>query len=66
MPSEKTANFRKFIKLGLTPTCPNPLEEIETSKIVKKVKKNYYRVFKKEGGKVEGYYTTKKCNLGAV
>ena len=40
MPSEKTANFRKFNKLGLTPTP----EEIETSKIVKKVKKNYYVV----------------------
>jgi len=25
-----------------------------------------YRVFKKEGGKVEGYYTAKKCILGAV
>ena len=25
-----------------------------------------YRVFKKEGGKVKGYYTTKKLILGAV
>ena len=25
-----------------------------------------YRVFKKEGGKVEGYYTAKKCIIGAV
>ena len=25
-----------------------------------------YRVFKKEGPKVLGYYTTKKCILGAV
>ena len=26
---------------------------------------SYYRVFKKEGGKVKGYYTTKKLILGA-
>ena len=39
------------------------LKLIECSRSFKNV---FYRVFKKEGGKVKGYYTIKKLILGAV
>ena len=45
----------------ITETAPKAFPDSELPRILL-----MYRVFKKEGGKVEGHYTAKKCIQGAV